>query len=132
MGRNQHQPSRGIETVLVFSPVHHGIVEININPVEGLKLEDRLNDAFLNLVEININPVEGLKLALVVALPAALGRRNQHQPSRGIETRIGSPLARSQRHVEININPVEGLKHGIRHAPYRLAMSKSTSTQSRD
>ena len=86
MGRNQHQPSRGIETVLVFSPVHHGIVEININPVEGLKLEDRLNDAFLNLVEININPVEGLKHIGDMALSIVTACRNQHQPSRGIET----------------------------------------------
>ena len=37
-------------------------VEININPVEGLKLS-MSTDGYKNLdVEININPVEGLKL----------------------------------------------------------------------
>ena len=36
--------------------------------------------------------------------------RNQHQPSRGIETDVDLPVG-PLFVVEININPVEGLKH---------------------
>ena len=86
--RNQHQPSRGIET----SPL-----------LTRPKLD--------NAVEININPVEGLKLTVAMSERRALiGSRNQHQPSRGIETTLVGDYWESERHVEININPVEGLK----------------------
>ena len=37
-------------------------VEININPVEGLKLDNGICTGVYGVVEININPVEGLKL----------------------------------------------------------------------
>ena len=61
-------------------------VEININPVEGLKRQcHRRRGAFGDEVEININPVEGLKHDFVV-------------------TYVSGHM------VEININPVEGLK----------------------
>ena len=43
-----------------------GLVEININPVEGLKPITVPAVNALDLVEININPVEGLKLILVL------------------------------------------------------------------
>ena len=39
-------------------------VEININPVEGLKPYMGYYDGSAFKVEININPVEGLKLSL--------------------------------------------------------------------
>ena len=60
--RNQHQPSRGIETssVLQRRP-KPSTVEININPVEGLKLVHPSGGLQQRGVEININPVEGLK-----------------------------------------------------------------------
>ena len=87
-GRNQHQPSRGIETTA-------------IDFIYKTKLG----------VEININPVEGLKLSEVSQAHRFRQCRNQHQPSRGIETVIDCMLFfRAKIHVEININPVEGLK----------------------
>ena len=83
-------------------------VEININPVEGLKHGGGDPKRVSWLVEININPVEGLKLFEE--------QRN---------------FARQQ--VEININPVEGLKLIlVLFEAYYASASKSTSTQSRD
>ena len=65
-------------------------VEININPVEGLKLIETIWPIEHHRVEININPVEGLK--------QALAKNAQHHQ------------------VEININPVEGLKPEVKAA----------------
>ena len=65
VGRNQHQPSRGIETTHYDGECHERArVEININPVEGLKLDAGGRPLFCHR------------------------RRNQHQPSRGIETTL--------------------------------------------
>ena len=63
-----------------------GVVEININPVEGLKHSYQIIYRRINLVEININPVEGLKQVDRAVVNLNNGGRNQHQPSRGIET----------------------------------------------
>ena len=62
------------------------LVEININPVEGLKHGDCRCFVRRHHVEININPVEGLKQYLNRCVIVCALR------------------------VEININPVEGLK----------------------
>ena len=43
------------------SAKRYPMVEININPVEGLKLAAFNRLAHTRHVEININPVEGLK-----------------------------------------------------------------------
>ena len=61
-------------------------------------------------VEININPVEGLKQRGSGKGQILPGGRNQHQPSRGIETLARMRICGTMTPVEININPVEGLK----------------------
>ena len=68
------------------SAKRYPMVEININPVEGLKLAAFNRLAHTRHVEININPVEGLKLTIPAHTHSVTVRRNQHQPSRGIET----------------------------------------------
>ena len=105
-------PVEGLKLWCFASTIRHRQdVEININPVEGLKRFNAVDAMLPQPVEININPVEGLKLTVAMSERRALiGSRNQHQPSRGIETTLVGDYWESERHVEININPVEGLK----------------------
>ncbi len=106
--RNQHQPSRGITTLLDTFTAIEFYAGININPVAGLQLLGSSPSIEQLTAGININPVAGLQQEKGQKWFCQSPCRNQHQPSRGITT----------------------VDDHVHHASN--AMPESTSTQSRD
>ncbi len=106
--QNQHQPSRGITTVMIAILFPGRRARININPVEGLQ------------------PISVRSKVLKPPRPESTSTqsRDYNLLLRGLPAQV--PRAR------ININPVEGLQLVCSSSNGRLSSPESTSTQSRD